>query len=123
MDLEDTLRTYRLFSGSYDLLFGPVFHPGRKEAVRIANDRPMQRILEVGGETMQKGSTRNMIFTCATIVSYASHFMTLLPGDIIPTGTPAGVGLGRKRFLKPGEEMHLAVTGLGEQRQRVLAWG
>ena len=48
MDLEDTLRTYRLFSGSYDLLFGPVFHPGRKEAVRIANDRPMQRILEVG---------------------------------------------------------------------------
>lgn len=48
MDLEDTLRTYRLFSGSYDLLFGPVFHLGRKEAVRIANDRPMQRILEVG---------------------------------------------------------------------------
>jgi len=48
MELEDTLRTYRLFSGSYDLLFGPVFHPGRKDAVRIANDRPAQRILEVG---------------------------------------------------------------------------
>jgi phosphatidylethanolamine/phosphatidyl-N-methylethanolamine N-methyltransferase len=48
MDLEDTLRTYRLFSGSYDLVFGPLFHPGRKEAVRIANDRPAQRILEVG---------------------------------------------------------------------------
>jgi phosphatidylethanolamine/phosphatidyl-N-methylethanolamine N-methyltransferase len=48
MDLEDTLRTYRLFSGSYDLVFGPVFHPGRKAAVRIANDRPNQRILEVG---------------------------------------------------------------------------
>jgi phosphatidylethanolamine/phosphatidyl-N-methylethanolamine N-methyltransferase len=48
MNLEDTLRTYRLFSGSYDLVFGPVFHPGRKEAVRIANDRPAQRILEVG---------------------------------------------------------------------------
>jgi phosphatidylethanolamine/phosphatidyl-N-methylethanolamine N-methyltransferase len=48
MELEDTLRTYRLFSGSYDLLFGPVFHPGRKAAVRIANDRPNQRILEVG---------------------------------------------------------------------------
>jgi phosphatidylethanolamine/phosphatidyl-N-methylethanolamine N-methyltransferase len=48
MNLEDTLRTYRLFSGSYDLVFGPVFHPGRKEAVRIANDRPGQRILEVG---------------------------------------------------------------------------
>jgi phosphatidylethanolamine/phosphatidyl-N-methylethanolamine N-methyltransferase len=48
MDIEDTLRTYRLFSGSYDLVFGPVFHPGRKDAVRIANDRPAQRILEVG---------------------------------------------------------------------------
>ena len=48
MDLHDTIRTYRLFSGSYDILFGPVFHPGRKEAVRIANDRPGQRILEVG---------------------------------------------------------------------------
>ena len=48
MDLNDTIRTYRLFSGSYDIFFGPVFHPGRKEAVRIANDRPGQRILEVG---------------------------------------------------------------------------
>jgi phosphatidylethanolamine/phosphatidyl-N-methylethanolamine N-methyltransferase len=48
MDLHDTIRTYRLFSGSYDIVFGPVFHPGRKEAVRIANDRPGQRILEVG---------------------------------------------------------------------------
>jgi phosphatidylethanolamine/phosphatidyl-N-methylethanolamine N-methyltransferase len=48
MDLEDTLKTYRLFSGSYDLVFGPVFHPGRKDAVRIANDWPAQRILEVG---------------------------------------------------------------------------
>src|SRR5262249_61342884 len=48
MDLHDTIRTYRLFSGSYDLVFGPVFHPGRKDAVRIANDRPGQRILEVG---------------------------------------------------------------------------
>ena len=48
MELHDTIRTYRLFSGSYDFFFGPVFHPGRKEAVRIANDRPAQRILEVG---------------------------------------------------------------------------
>jgi phosphatidylethanolamine/phosphatidyl-N-methylethanolamine N-methyltransferase len=48
MDLQDTLKTYRLFSGSYDFVFGPVFHPGRKDAVRIANDRPGQRILEVG---------------------------------------------------------------------------
>src|SRR5438034_6492216 len=48
MDLRDTIRTYRLFSGSYDVVFGPVFHPGRKEAVRIVNDRPAQQILEVG---------------------------------------------------------------------------
>src|SRR6201984_3850419 len=48
MDLHDTIRTYRLFSGSYDIVFGPVFHPGRKEAVRIANDRPGQHILEGG---------------------------------------------------------------------------
>jgi phosphatidylethanolamine/phosphatidyl-N-methylethanolamine N-methyltransferase len=48
MELRDTIRTYRLFSGSYDIFFGPVFHPGRKEAVRVANDRPGQRILEVG---------------------------------------------------------------------------
>jgi phosphatidylethanolamine/phosphatidyl-N-methylethanolamine N-methyltransferase len=48
MDLQDTIRTYRLFSGSYDIVFGPVFHPGRKAAVGIANDRPGQRILEVG---------------------------------------------------------------------------
>jgi len=48
MDLRDTIRTYRLFSGSYDIVFGPVFHPGRKEAVRVANDRPGQRILEAG---------------------------------------------------------------------------
>src|SRR2546430_16898696 len=48
MALHDTMRTYRLFSGSYDIVFGPVFHPGRKDAVRIANDRPGQRILEVG---------------------------------------------------------------------------
>jgi phosphatidylethanolamine/phosphatidyl-N-methylethanolamine N-methyltransferase len=48
MELRDTIRTYRLFSGSYDIVFGPVFHPGRKEAVRVANDRPGQRILEVG---------------------------------------------------------------------------
>ncbi len=72
---------------------------------------------------MQKGTTRDMIFNCAKIVSYISHFMTLEPGDVIPTGTPAGVGLGRKRFLKPGDTMRLTVAGLGEQRQRVVAYG
>ena len=84
----------------------------------------LELICEVSGEVMQKGTTRNMIFTCAQIVSYLSHFMTLLPGDVIPTGTPSGVGLGKKppRFLKPGDTMRLAIEGLGEQRQRVLGY-
>jgi 2-keto-4-pentenoate hydratase/2-oxohepta-3-ene-1,7-dioic acid hydratase in catechol pathway len=63
-----------------------------------------------------------MIFTVRQIVSYASQFMTLLPGDVMPTGTPSGVGLGMKppRFLKPGDTMRLGISGLGEQRQRVV---
>ncbi|HUZ73629.1 MAG TPA: fumarylacetoacetate hydrolase family protein [Stellaceae bacterium] len=78
---------------------------------------------EVSGEMMQQSSTADMIFGCAKLVSYISHFMTLEPGDVIPTGTPSGVGLGRKRFLKPGDTMRLTVAGLGEQRQRVVAYG
>lgn len=79
---------------------------------------------EVSGQRMQNGNTKNMIFDCAKLVSYTSHLMTLLPGDVIPTGTPAGVGLGMKppRFLKPGDVMRLGIAGLGEQRQRVIAY-
>ena len=66
-----------------------------------------------------------MIFGVAHLVSYLSRFMTLLPGDIVTTGTPPGVGLGLKPpiYLKPGDVMTLAVEGLGEQRQEVKAWG
>jgi len=73
---------------------------------------------------MQDGHTRNMIFPVAHVISYISHFMTLMPGDIIPTGTPAGVGLGMKppQFLKAGDTMRLGIEGLGEQRQRVVAF-
>ena len=92
-------------------------------ADEVPDPQALELVCEVSGQVMQKGSTRNMIFNCAKLVSYISHFMTLLPGDVIPTGTPAGVGLGRKRFLKPGEDMRLTVTGLGEQRQRVIAYG
>ncbi|HXP29665.1 MAG TPA: fumarylacetoacetate hydrolase family protein [Stellaceae bacterium] len=92
-------------------------------ADEVPDPQALELICEVSGQVMQKGSTRNMIFNCAKLVSYISHFMTLLPGDVIPTGTPAGVGLGRKRFLKPGEDMRLTITGLGEQRQRVIAFG
>jgi 2-keto-4-pentenoate hydratase/2-oxohepta-3-ene-1,7-dioic acid hydratase in catechol pathway len=90
----------------------------------VPDPQALDVLCEVSGQVMQKGTTRNMIFSCAHIISYLSQFMTLLPGDIIPTGTPAGVGLGMKppRFLKPGETMRLTVTGLGEQRQRVVAF-
>jgi 2-keto-4-pentenoate hydratase/2-oxohepta-3-ene-1,7-dioic acid hydratase in catechol pathway len=89
----------------------------------VPNPQALDLLCEVSGETMQKGNTGNMIFTCQQIVSYISQFMTLEPGDIIPTGTPAGVGLGRGRFLKAGDTMRLVVAGLGEQRQKVVAYG
>jgi 2-keto-4-pentenoate hydratase/2-oxohepta-3-ene-1,7-dioic acid hydratase in catechol pathway len=80
--------------------------------------------LELDGRRMQDGNTKTMIFSVATIVSYVSRHMTLLPGDIIPTGTPPGVGLGMKPpvFLRPGNVMRLGISGLGEQRQEVAAW-
>ena len=79
--------------------------------------------LDVNGERMQEGSTRDMIFDPATIVSYVSGCMTLMPGDIICTGTPAGVGLGRtpQRFLADGDVMTLGIDGLGTQRQRIVS--
>ena len=79
--------------------------------------------LEVNGRRCQDGTTRNMIFKPDFLVSYVSRFMTLYPGDIISTGTPAGVGLGEKppRFLDPGDVIELEVEGLGRQRQTVVA--
>lgn len=79
--------------------------------------------LEVNGKRMQNGSTRTMIFGVAKCISHVSHYMTLMPGDIIATGTPPGVGLGIKPtpvFLKPGDVMTLGIRGLGEQRQKVV---
>ncbi|MGE5503230.1 MAG: fumarylacetoacetate hydrolase family protein [Actinomycetota bacterium] len=72
--------------------------------------------LAVDGSRMQDGTTANMVFGVAFLVSYLSRLMALEPGDVICTGTPAGVGLGRKRFLKPGEVMEAGVEGLGRQR-------
>jgi 2-keto-4-pentenoate hydratase/2-oxohepta-3-ene-1,7-dioic acid hydratase in catechol pathway len=79
--------------------------------------------LEVDGKRYQDGSTRTMIFSVVHLVSYVSRYMTLEPGDIIPTGTPPGVGLGRKPpvFLKPGNVMRVGIDGLGEQEQKVVA--
>jgi len=81
--------------------------------------------LDVNGERMQKGSTANMIFSVKTLVSYISQFMILEPGDVITTGTPAGVGMGRQPpvYLKAGDTVALCVEGLGRQTQRVVAHG
>jgi 2,4-didehydro-3-deoxy-L-rhamnonate hydrolase len=79
--------------------------------------------LEVNGHRYQQGSTRTMVFDVGYLVSHISRYMTLMPGDIISTGTPPGVGMGQKPpvFLKPADLMELAIEGLGQQRQRVVA--
>ena len=79
--------------------------------------------LTVNGETRQKSSTKQMIFDVPALVAYLSRFMTLLPGDVISTGTPPGVGLGLDPpvFLKAGDVVELGIEGLGRQRQRVVA--
>lgn len=81
--------------------------------------------LDVNGQRMQTGNTSKMIFNVTQIVSYVSRFMTLMPGDVIITGTPPGVGMGLKpaQFLKAGDVMTLGAQGLGTQTQRVVAWG
>jgi 2-keto-4-pentenoate hydratase/2-oxohepta-3-ene-1,7-dioic acid hydratase in catechol pathway len=81
--------------------------------------------LEVNGHRYQNGNTKTMVFNCAHLVSYISKFMTLMPGDVISTGTPPGVGLGVKPnpvFLKVGDVMRLGIHGLGEQRQECVPW-
>jgi 2,4-didehydro-3-deoxy-L-rhamnonate hydrolase len=102
--------------------FGPI-GPWLVTRDEVPDPQNLELRLEVNGECMQKGNTRTMIFGCAEIVSYISRFMTLLPGDVIATGTPPGVGLGMKppRFLKAGDVMRLSIEGLGTQEQKVLA--
>ncbi len=80
--------------------------------------------LKLNGETMQDGTTSNLIFKIPFLVSYLSQFMTLLPGDIISTGTPAGVGLGMNPqvYLKAGDVMELGIEGLGSSKQKVVAY-
>ena len=78
--------------------------------------------LDVNGERMQEGNTRTMIFTVAEIVSHLSQLFTLHPGDLISTGTPPGVGMGKNppKYLKVGDVMQLTIEGLGTQRQKVV---
>ncbi|MGD0568592.1 MAG: fumarylacetoacetate hydrolase family protein [Candidatus Sulfotelmatobacter sp.] len=90
----------------------------------IPNPSALPMWLKVNGETRQKSTTANMIFDVAALVSYVSEFMTLLPGDVVSTGTPAGVALGMNppQYLKPGDVVELGVEGLGESRQEVVSW-
>jgi 2-keto-4-pentenoate hydratase/2-oxohepta-3-ene-1,7-dioic acid hydratase in catechol pathway len=103
--------------------FGPVgpFLVTRDDVFDVQD---LDLYLELNGKRMQTGNTSDMIFSVAQIVSYVSRFMTLEPGDIITTGTPPGVGLGRKpqRFLKKGDKLRVGIAGLGEQQAEVVAF-
>lgn len=102
--------------------FGPI-GPWLVTRDEVPDPQNLRLWLEVDGERRQDGSTRTMIAGVAKLVSYLSQFMTLHPGDIITTGTPSGVGIGRKPpvFLQPGQSVRLGVEGLGEQQQRIVA--
>jgi ureidoglycolate lyase len=103
--------------------FGPI-GPWLVTADEVPDPQNLSLWLEVDGHRYQNGNTRNMIFTVAKLVSYLSQCMSLRPGDVISTGTPAGVGMGVKPepvYLKPGQTLRLGVQGLGEQTQRTVA--
>lgn len=103
--------------------FGPV-GPWLVTADEVGDPQALDMWLDVNGKRMQTGNTRTMIFDCAALVSYVSEFMVLLPGDIITTGTPPGVGMGMKPqvWLGEGDVIELGIEKLGRQRHKVIAW-
>ncbi|MBO6784081.1 MAG: fumarylacetoacetate hydrolase family protein [Alphaproteobacteria bacterium] len=104
--------------------FGPL-GPWLVTTDEIKNPQNLQVWLDVNGERMQEESTKDMIFSCADIISYLSKMITLHPGDVIYSGTPSGVGLGIKpkpKFLKPRDVITLGVEGLGEHKNKVVSW-
>ncbi len=104
--------------------FGPL-GPWLVTRDEVADPQQLALWLEVDGHRFQDGNTRTMIFDVAFLISYVSRFMALLPGDVISTGTPPGVGLGQKPepvYLRPGQTMRLGIEGLGVQEQRTVAW-
>jgi len=123
-------RAFQMATGQWDKgkgfdTAGPI-GPWLVTTDEITDPQRLDMYLDLNGKRMQSGNTRTMIFSCAQIVSHVSQYMTLLPGDIITTGTPPGVGMGMKPepvFLKPGDVMKLGIQGLGEQRQKVVAFG
>jgi len=91
----------------------------------VGNAQDLDMALDVNGERMQTGNTRTMIFTLQQLISYVSEYITLMPGDLMITGTPPGVGEGKKPeaiYLKAGDVMELSIEKLGQQRQQVVAW-
>ena len=103
--------------------FAP-FGPWLVTADEVPSPMKLKLWLDLNGKRRQDGRTSNMVFAIDYLVSYLSGFMTLMPGDIVTTGTPPGVGMGCKppEFLKPGDLMSLGVEGLGEQTLEVVAW-
>ena len=102
--------------------FGPI-GPWLVTLDEVPDPQNLTMHLDVNGERMQTGSTATMVYTVAYLVSYLSNFMSLQPGDIIATGTPPGVGLGKKPFpvyLKPGDTIQANIEGLGQQNQTVI---
>jgi len=116
-----TKRSGQWLKGKSHDSFGPL-GPWLVTRDEIPDPGNLDMFLDVNGERRQTGSTRTMIFGIAHIVSYISQFMTLHPGDVIPTGTPPGVAMGMKppKWLKPGDVVELGIQGLGKQRQTVL---
>jgi 2,4-didehydro-3-deoxy-L-rhamnonate hydrolase len=122
-------RAFQLQSSQWDKgkgydTFGPI-GPWLVTTDEIPDPQVLDMFLDLNGKRMQGGNTRTMIFDCAHLVSYVSQYMTLLPGDIITTGTPPGVGMGVKPnpvFLKVGDVMTLGIQGLGQQRQKLVAY-
>ncbi len=103
--------------------FGPT-GPWLVTADEVPDPQNLAMWLDVDGVRMQNGTTKTMVFGVAKLVSYVSHFISLHPGDIISTGTPPGVGMGKKPepiYLRPGQTMRLGIEGLGEQTQRTVA--
>ena len=102
--------------------FGPV-GPWLVTRDELPDPQALGLWLELNGRRVQNGSTRTMVFDVPFLVSHISRYMTLMPGDVISTGTPPGVGLGQKPpvYLRPGDVMELEIEGLGKQRQRVIA--
>jgi 2,4-diketo-3-deoxy-L-fuconate hydrolase len=103
--------------------FGPL-GPWLVTSDEVGDVQNLDMWLDVNGKRMQTGNTRTMIFSIAKLVSDVSQYMTLMPGDVVTTGTPPGVGLGMKppQFMHPGDVVTLGIQGLGEQRQKIVAF-